>query len=290
MFQIITDNGADLSRAFLAQHNVGCMYLSTILDGKVIADANKYLAPADFYDLLQGGAKPTTAQINPDGAMAYFEAHIDEADEFLYIALSSGLSGTYGSVKIGAEETMEKHPGKKIEVVDSLNGSPGQGLLVYHAVTMRDQGMSLQEAAAKLRELAPHIQLAITVDNLFDLWRGGRVSRSSAVLGSLVAIKPFIIIDNKGSLKVVKKIRGRKKSLDYLAEYMDEKMGSYREANKQMIVVNNGNVQEDADYAVAEIKRRLGLENILQGNVGPMIGTHTGPSIVVVAFLGDERE
>ena len=290
MFKIITDNGADLPKSFLEEHDIGCMYLSTILDGKVIAGKDRELSAADFYNLLKEGAKPSTSQINPSDAVAYFEEHISESDEFLYVALSSGLSGTVGSVRTGVQEFLENHPDKKIEVVDSLTGSPGEGLLVYYAVLMRDEGKSLEETSAWLRHNAKNVLLAITVDNLFDLWRGGRVSRTSAVIGSLASIKPFIIVDNDGKLQVTKKIRGRKKSLDYLTDYMDQKMGSRREENKQIVIVNHGNVPEDAEYTVGMLKKRFGFENVLVGNVGPLIGTHTGLSIVVIAFLGDRRE
>ena len=184
---------------------------------------------------------------------------------------------------------LENHPDKKIEIVDSLTGSPGEGLLVCYAVRMRSEGKTLEETAAWLRENAKNVLLAITVDNLFDLWRGGRVSKTSAMIGSLVSIKPFIIVDDEGKLEVVKKIRGRKKSLEYLIDYMDSHMGSRREENRQIIVVNHGNVPEDARFTTDLIRKKFGFENILTGNVGPMIGTHTGPSIVVVAFLGDAR-
>ena len=289
MFKIITDNGADLPVSYLRDNDVDCIYLSTILDGKIIAGKDLELSAQEFYGMLRDGAQPTTSQVNPADAEAYFEEHINEADEFLYIGLSSGLSGTVHSVANAVEEIREKYPAKKIEVVDSLTGSPGEGLLVCYAVSMRKEGKSLEETAAWLRDNAKHVLLAITVDNLFDLWRGGRVSRSSAVIGSLISIKPFIIVDNEGKLQVTKKIRGRKKSLDYLVDYMDEHMGSRRDDNKKIIVINHGNVPEDADYTAKKIRERFGFENIMIGNVGPMIGTHTGPSIVVVAFLGEER-
>ena len=289
MFKIITDNGADLPIEYMKKNDIGCMYLSTILDNKVIAGENIFLSAEEFYRMLREGAKPTTSQINPENAREYFEEHINESDEFLYVGLSSGLSGTVESVIIGANEVMEAHPDKTIEIVDSLTGSPGEGLLVYYAVKMRDEGKSLSETAQWLRENARHVLLAITVDDLFDLWRGGRVSRSSAAIGSLVAIKPFIIADNEGHLQVVKKLRGRKKSLDYIVDYMAEHMGSYADANRTIAMVNHGNAAEDAEYTARAIKDRFGFENIMMSNVGPMIGTHTGPSIVVAAFLGEER-
>lgn len=289
MFKIITDNGADLPTSFLSENSIDCMYLSTILDGKIIAGKDKFLSAPDFYRMLREGARPSTSQINPSDAKEYFEEHINDADEFLYVGLSSGLSGTVGSVRAGVAEILEKYPGKKIEIVDSLTGSPGEGLLVYYAVSLRSQGKSLEETAAWLNANAKNVLLAITVDNLFDLWRGGRVSRSSALIGTLASVKPFIIVDNEGRLQVTKKIRGRKKSLEHLVDYMEERMGSRREENRQMIIVNHGNVPADADLTVRMIRERFGFENVMVGNVGPMIGTHTGPSIVVIAFLGEER-
>lgn len=289
MFKIITDNGADLSRSFMQENDIGCMYLSTILDGEIIANSEKELSSEDFYRMLAEGAKPTTSQVNPEEAKRYFEAHIDEADEFLYIGLSSGLSGTYESVCTALEDIRKKYPDKHIETVDSLSGSDGEALFVHYAIKMRSEGKTLQETADWLRENAGHVLLAITVDNLFDLWRGGRVSKTSAFLGTLASIKPFLIVDPQGKLEVTKKIRGRKKSLNYLADYMDDHMGSFRDMNKNVVLIHHGNVPEDAAFTAELIKKRFGFENIVIGNVGPMIGTHTGPSIVVVAFLGEAR-
>ena len=290
MFKILTDNGADLSREFMQENDIGCMYLSTMLDGEIIAGADVPLAAADFYKMLADGAKPTTSQINPEEAEAYFEEHLSESDEFLYVALSSGLSGTFESVSSAAQKVMERHPDKRIEVVDSLTGSPGEALMVHCAVSLRDEGKTLRETADWLRENAQHVLLILSVDNLFDLWRGGRVSRSSAVLGSLISIKPIIFVDPQGKLQVCGKIRGRKKSLSYLTDYMEAHMGSFREMNKRRVIIHHGNGPEDAEYTAELIRKRFGFENITIGNVGPMIGTHTGSSIVVVAFMGESRE
>ena len=289
MFKIVTDNGSDLPVRFMQEKNVDCMYLSTILDGEVINGKNAQLPAEEFYKMLSNGAKPSTSQINPEDAKEYFEEHINEADEFLYIGLSSGLSGTVGSVRIGSEEIKEKYPDKKIEVVDSLSGSLGTGLLVWYAVKMRDEGKSFEETAAWCKDNAKNVLLAITVDNLFDLWRGGRVSKSSAVLGTLASVKPFIIVDDEGRLQVTKKLRGRKKSLAYLVEYLKEHEGSRKQENyDNTIMICHGNVPEDAAY-VEDLAKEQGYKNVLISNAGPMIGTHTGASLVVIAFLGDVR-
>jgi len=289
MFKIITDNGSDLPKEWLAENDVDCIYLSTILDGEVIAGKDKELSAQDFYKMLSDGAKPSTSQINPEQAKEYFSEHILEADEFLYIGISSGLSGTVGSVKAGVAEVLEAHPGKKIEVVDSLTASLGQGLVVWYAVKMRNEGKSLEETAKWLNDNVQHFLLAFTVDNLFDLWRGGRVSRTSAIVGTLASVKPFLIVDKEGKLTVPKKLRGRKKSLAYLVENMELHKGTEFEGNKDMIMICHGNVPEDAEYVRQLVEEKFGYKNFLTSNVGPMIGTHTGASLVVLSYMGDER-
>lgn len=289
MFKIITDNGADMPLDYMSANNIDCMYLSTILDGKIINGKDVHLPAPEFYKMVKEGAKPTTSQINPEDAKAYFEEHINDADEFLYVGLSSGLSGTVGSVRVAAEEIMQKYPGKKIEVVDSLSGSLGEGLLVWHAARLRSEGKSFEDTAAWCRENAVHCLLAITVDNLFDLWRGGRVSRSSAIIGTLASIKPFLIVDDEGKLQVTKKLHGRKKSLAYLVDYMLEHEGSRKQENlDNIIMICHGNVPEDAAY-VEKLVREKGYKNVMISNAGPMIGTHTGASLVIIGFLGDVR-
>ncbi|MBR1852167.1 MAG: DegV family protein [Lachnospiraceae bacterium] len=289
MFKIITDNGSDLTKEWMAENNVDCLYLSTILDGEVIADKDKELSAADFYQMLSDGAKPSTSQINPDQAREYFTEHINDADEFLFIGISSGLSGTVGSVRTGVAEVLEAHPDKKIEVVDSLTASLGEGLVVWYAVKMRDEGKSLEETTKWLNDNVQHFLLSFTVDNLFDLWRGGRVSKTSAIVGTLASVKPFLIVDPEGKLTVPKKLRGRKKSLAYLVESLELHKGNEYEGNKEMIMICHGNVPEDAAYVKQLLEEKFGYKNFYMSNVGPMIGTHTGASLVVLSFMGDSR-
>ncbi|MCR5684190.1 MAG: DegV family protein [Lachnospiraceae bacterium] len=289
MFKIITDNGSDLPRSYLEENGIDCLYLSTILDGKVIAGPGIDLNARDFYRLLSEGAKPSTSQINPSDAKDYFARHIEDSDEFLYIGLSSGLSGTVSSMTNGVAEVLEAHPNKKIEIVDSLAASIGQGIMVTHAVRMRNEGRSLTETAEWLRKNALGFNTIFTVDNLFDLWRGGRLSKGSAVLGTLIAVKPFMIVDDEGKLVVEKKLRGRKKALAYMVDYMEERLGSKKDMN-DVIGICHGDCEEDAKYLEQLVTERLGFIRFLVSNVGPMIGTHTGASLVVLGFLGDNRK
>lgn len=289
MFKIITDNGADLPKSWLKENDVDCIYLSTILNDKIIAGKDVELSAEDFYKMLSEGAKPSTSQINPDQAYLYFQENIDKADEFLYIGLSSGLSGTVGSVKLGASEILEKYPSKKIEIVDSLTGSLGEGLLVWYAVKMRNEGKSMEETAKWLNDNIQHFLIGFTVDNLFDLWRGGRVSKASAIIGTLISIKPFLLVDKEGKLVVSRKLRGRKKALNALVDYMDEHKASEFDGNKDVIMICHGNVPEDAALVQKLVTEKYGYKNFITSNVGPMIGTHTGASLVVLTFMGDAR-
>ncbi|MBO7356357.1 MAG: DegV family protein [Lachnospiraceae bacterium] len=287
MFKIITDNGSDIPEDYAREHGIDTINLATIIDG-VVYNQGVDLPKEKFYEMLAGGAKPTTSQVNPDQAKTFFEEHIDDADEFLFIGISSGLSGTCQSIITGAAEFMEKHPDKKIEVVDTLTGSLGEMLFIYKAVEMRDAGKSFEETVSFLRENVLHGCLAITVDNLMDLWRGGRVNKTSAVIGTIAAIKPFITVNNEGKLDAGGKIRGRKKSLDHIVDYMEAHLGSYRDMN-EIIMIAHGNCPDDAEYLKNQIEERLGFKKFMVNSIGPMIGTHTGPTICLAGYFGETR-
>ena len=289
MFMLVTDNTADLPLEYLQEHNVGVMSLSYILDG-VVYGKDKELDCKEFYGLMRSGKMPTTSQINPDEAKEFFEKSILENKEILYIAFSSGLSGTYNSGRIAAEEIMEEHPDVRIVVVDSLCASMGEGLLVHKAVRLRDEGKSLDETAEWLEKHKKNVVHAFTVDDLFHLHRGGRVSKTAALLGTLAAIKPKMHVDNEGHLTLIGKARGRKKSLISLVDYMEEKMGSWLQENKDdYIFISHGDTLEDAEFVRDQIKERFGMEHFMINYVGPTIGAHSGPGTIALFFMGEER-
>ena len=289
MFKLVTDNMADLPREYLREHNVDFMALSYILDGEEYGKERE-LDYKDFYGMMRNGKMPTTSQVNPEEAKVFFEECIKENKEILYIAFSSGLSGTYNSGKIGAEEVMEEHPDVKIVVIDSLAASLGEGLLVHKAVKLRDQGKSLEETAEWLETHKLNLVHAFTVDDLFHLHRGGRVSRTAAILGTLVSIKPKLHVDNEGHLILIGKVRGRRKSLDSLVDYMEEKMGSWMQENKEdYVFISHGDALEDAEYVKKRIQECFGMEHFLINNVGPVIGAHSGPGTIALFFMGESR-
>ena len=290
MFQITTDNTADLPVEYLQEHNIGCIPISYILDG-VTYGGEKELDWKEFYRLMrEDGKMPTTSQINPEEAKHFFEKMIQTEKEILHLAFSSGLSGTYNNMRLAAEEVMEEHPEVKIIVIDSLAASMGEGLFVQKALKLRDEGKSMEETAEWLKAHALNVVHVFTVDDLFHLYRGGRVSKTSAVIGTLAAIKPKLHVDDEGHLIVIGKPRGRKKSLNALVDYMEEKMGSWLQENKDdYVFISHSDCLEDAEYVRDRIKERFGMEHFMINHIGPTIGAHTGTGTVALFFMGESR-
>lgn len=289
MFKLVTDNTADLPQEYLKEHHVDYMVLSYIVDG-VAYGKEKELDWKEFYAMMREGKMPTTSQANPEEAKAFFEECIMESNEILYLAFSSGLSGTFNNARIAAEEVMEEHPEVKITVIDSLCASLGEGLFVHKAVKMRDAGKTMEETAQWLTDHVQNFVHAFTVDDLFHLYRGGRVSRTTAIIGTLASIKPRLHVDHEGHLIVIGKVRGRKKSLNALVDYMEEKMGSWAQENRDdYIFISHGDALEDAEYVRDQIKERFGMERFLISNIGPTIGAHSGPGTIALFFMGEER-
>ena len=285
-YVITTDNNSDLPEKYLKDHGVGCMYLSYSMDGKNYTHGN-FLPEHEFYEAMRNGSMPTTAQVNPENAKALLEPYLKEGKDILHIAFSSALSGTYNSSRIAAEELMEDYPDRKIIVVDSLGASLGQGLLVYLAQEKKEQGEDIETVARWAEENKLHICHDVTVDDLNHLHRGGRVSKTSAVLGTMVQIKPIIIMDDNGCLKVVGKERGRKKSLNKIVDMAAKQAEGYE---NEIIMITHGDCPEDAEYVAKRVQEKMGIQNIYINNIGTVIGGHTGPGVVAVFCMGDKRE
>lgn len=290
MFKITTDSTADLPSEYLSEHGVGCIPISYIVDG-VTYGQDRELDWKEFYRLMrEEGKMPTTSQINPAEAKDYLEKVIQKDKEILHIAFSSGLSGTCNNMRMAAEEIMEEHPDVKITVIDSLCASMGEGLLVHKAVRLRDAGKTMEETAEWLEANKLKLVHVFTVEDLFHLYRGGRVSRAAAVIGTLASIKPKLHVDNEGHLIVIGKIRGRKKSLNALVDYMGEKMGSWdRENRDDYVFISHSDALEEAEYVRDQVRERYGMEHFLINHIGPTIGAHTGSGTVTLFFMGESR-
>ena len=286
-YVITTDNNSDLPEKYLKDHGVGCMYLSYSMDGKNYTHGN-FLPEHEFYEAMRNGSMPTTAQVNPENAKALLEPYLKEGKDILHIAFSSALSGTYNSTRIAADELQEEYPDRKIIVVDSLSASLGQGLLVWLAQQKKELGQTLEDVADWVEKNKLKMVHLFTVDDLNHLYRGGRVSRTTAIVGSMLNIKPVLHVDNEGKLTAIGKVRGRKKALQELVKLMDEKIGSFG-ADCDTIFISHGDCEQDAQYVAAKVKEKYNIKNIIINQVSATIGAHSGPGTMALFFVGDVR-
>lgn len=286
-YVITTDNNADLPEGYYQEHGVGCGYLSYTMDGTHYTHEN-FMPEAEFYAKMRAGSMPSTAQVNPAEARRIFEPYLKEGKDVLHIAFSSGLSGTYNSCRLAAEELLEEYPDRKIKVVDSLAASLGQGLLVYLAQKKKEEGSDMETVGRWVEENRDHIVHLFTVDDLNHLYRGGRVSKTTAVLGGMLNIKPVLHVDEEGKLIPVGKVRGRKKSILELASLMDQQIGSYKDSC-DTIFISHGDCLEDAEFLAAKIRAKYHIQTEIINYVGAVIGAHSGPGTLALFFVGDKK-
>lgn len=286
-YVITTDNNSDLPESYYTEHGVGCTYLSYTMDGQHYSHEN-FLPVKEFYDRMRKGSMPTTAQVNPEDARALIEPYLKAEKDVLHIAFSSGLSGSYNSARIAGEELREEYPDRKIVVIDSLAASLGQGLLVYLAQKKKEEGKTMDEVAQWVMEHRLNMVHTFTVDDLNHLYRGGRVSKTTAVVGGVLNIKPVLHVDDEGKLIPVGKVRGRKKSLLALVDMMEEKLGNYKNSC-DTIFISHGDCEQDAQFVVDKIKEKYPIKTVLMNHVGATIGAHSGPGTVALFFVGENR-
>lgn len=286
-FVIITDTTADLPKDYLEKNDIGLLALSFQMEGKEYS-GDEPIDIKDFYDKMRYGSMPTTAQVNPERAKIKFEEYLKQGCDVLYIAFSSGLSGTYNNTRISAMELNEKYKENKVVVIDSLSASLGEGLLVNKAVELKRVGKSIDEIARWIEENKLNVCHYFTVDDLNHLYRGGRVSKVTAILGTVIGVKPILYVDNEGKLIPIAKVRGRKKSLTSLVDNMEKLIGSYKSQN-DIVFISHGDAKEDAEAVADKIKERLGIESFLISPIGPTIGAHSGPGTIALFFMGENR-
>ena len=286
-YLITTDNMADLPEEYLKEKQLLTMSLTYLLDGQTY-NAENSLPYQEFYKKMREGCMPTTSQINPQEAKEKLAEFLKINKNIIHIAFSGGLSGTFNSVRLAAQELMEEQPDCKITVIDSLAASMGEGLLVYKALEQQEAGLSYEEMVEWIENNKLHVCHYFTVDDLFHLYRGGRVSKAAAVLGTMINLKPVLHVDDEGHLIPLSKVRGRKKSLNALVDGMEKQMGSWKEKN-DIIFLSHGDCYEDALYVQEQIKKRFGIEKFMISPVGHTIGAHSGPGTVALFFMGEAR-
>ena len=284
-YQIITDSGCDLPYEILEKLDLKMVSLSLIFRGKTQPDSVSGDIKA-FYDAMRQGESASTSAINPDGWSRAMENVLAQRLDVLAVTFSSGLSTTYQSAVIAAEELKEKYPQRKILVVDSKCASLGQGLLCHYAAKKRDEGLSLEELAAWLEENKANVCQWFTVEDLKYLKRGGRISAATALVGTMLNIKPVLHVDHEGHLVSVSKSRGRKASIQAM---VDQMVASAFPGENDFITICHGDCFEDAQYLAALCKEKLGVREVFIGYTGAVIGSHSGPGTLALFFMGKKR-
>ena len=284
-FVIVSDSTVDLPKEYLQSKQVPIISLSYIMDGVTYEEMDG-LSHKEFFEKLRAGSLPTTSQINPEQAREALEPFAKEGKDILYIGFSSGLSGSYNSVRMAAEDLKEEYPDINIIAIDSLCACMGEGLLLYKALELKEHGMSMEEIAKWVEANKLHICHNVTVDDLNHLHRGGRISKTTAVVGSMIKIKPIIHMSDEGKLVVIGKERGRKKSLVSIVDRMEKQMQGY---DNDIVMITHGDCIEDAEFVKKQVEERFGIHNVMINGIGSIIGSHTGAGVVAVFFMGDKR-
>ena len=287
-FVILTDSSADLGAELVQQLDVQVLPLSFILNQHTYHNYpdNREMDPHLFYEKLRAGEVATTAAVNVAEYVDAVEPLLQAGHDVLILAFSSGLSTTYNSSVIAAEELREKYPNRKVYTVDTLCASLGQGLLVYLAAQERARGKTIEEVRDWAEANKLHLCHQFTVDDLHFLKRGGRISATTAVLGSMLQIKPVLHVDDEGHLINIAKARGRQASLKALVDKMEQ---TAIDPAAQTVFISHGDCLEDAQAVAQMVKDRMGVKEVYLNHIGPVIGAHAGPGTVALFYVGTER-
>ncbi len=283
-FQILTDSCCDFTEAQYAQWNVACVPLTVTYNGEDHANFSNPAEVKAFYDQMRAGVMATTSAANPEGWTQAMEPHLKEGRDVLVLAFSSGMSTTYQSAVIAANELREAYPDRSIHVVDTLCAALGQGLLVWQACRRRDEGMTLEETAAWAEANKRSVCHWVTIDDLAQLRRGGRINAATAIMGTMLNVKPIIYVDDEGHLISTAKVRGRKTAMEYLVKKMNE-----TGTDLETVFIAHGDCPEDAAALEAMVRENPAVKTVITGYVGPVIAAHTGPGVLVVFFMGTHR-
>lgn len=287
-FVIVTDSCCDLPGDFARELELEVLPLSVRLNEKDFFNDldGKEIGFHDFYEQLRNEAACTTSGVNVEAFRTKMESILQAGKDILCIQFSSALSNTFNSAYVAAQELAPKYPERKLYTIDSLCASLGQGLLIYHAVQQKRSGKTIEQVRDWVEENKLKLCHWFTVDDLNHLKRGGRVSSATALIGTVLGIKPVLHVDDEGRLINVGKARGRKASLIALVDQMEE---TVIDPENQVIFISHGDSLEDAEWMRDEVRRRFSVKDIVINYVGPVIGTHSGPGTIALFFLGVHR-
>lgn len=285
-FVLVTEVSTDLPLEYYSKHGIDFLSFELEKDGAPYSIKGDEQSLKEFYSHLRNRSAVKTALINIETYSKKFEQHLKEGKDVLSVTLSSALSGSNNCARLAAAELSEKYPDRKIYVLDSLGASLGQGLLVDYLVKMKAAGKSIDEVYNWGEDNKLHISHLFTVDDLFFLKRGGRVSGATALVGTMLSIKPVLHVSDGGTLESLSKARGRKAALTALVDTMAE---TGIELKNQTVFISHGDCIEDAEFLSEKIKERFGVKDIMINYIGATIGSHSGPGTVAVFFYATKR-
>lgn len=287
-FVIVTDSCSDMPLELVEKYQIMVLPLEFALGGRSIrhyADCRN-MPPKSFYERLRAGEAATTSAVNPETYIEFLTPVLEDGRDVLVLCFSSGLSSTYQNCCIALEELREKFPQRAMEAVDTLCASAGQAMMVYHAALRREAGASLGEVKTWAEENKLHMAHWFTVDDLMFLKRGGRISAATAVVGSMLAIKPVLHVDDEGHLINVSKARGRRGALTAIVKKMGESADCFED---NVVFISHGDCVEDAQWVADELKEKYGVKKVYISTIGPVIGAHSGPGTLAVFFTAKHR-
>lgn len=279
---ISTDSTANLPKHLYKELNISMIPMQIVLNGETYNDLSEELKNEEYYNKMKDGATPTTAQINEFAAKEYFENLLKQGEDVLHISFSSALSGTYNTIARVANKLNETNK-NKVVVIDSLNACMGEGLLVLKAVELKNAGKLIEEIESEIKNYIPKVCSYFTVEQLKYLVRGGRVSKFSGIVGSVLNIKPILRVDNNGKLVSFKKVITRKKSINELSNIVRDKI-----ADKNYVYICHTVCLEEANKLAEQLKDTVDVNPIIT-DLTQVIGCHTGPGLLAVFFFGNER-
>jgi len=286
-YVIVTDSCSDLPLEITAKHQVHVIPMNVLFKHETFKNYpdQREITNHAFYERLRAKQVAKTSQINPEDFIAEVEPFLKKGHDVLVVAISSSLSGSYNSMVLGRQDLLEKYPGREIAIVDSLSASLGEGFLVYLAILQQATGKSLGDNAAYLESIKTRVCALFTVDELGTLMRGGRISVTKAILGTLLSMKPALKVDEQGKLIPWAKARGRKNALTLMFDKMDEII-----AEDEIIFISHADSADEAERMRQEVVRRHpNVKTLVVGEIGPVIGAHSGPGTLALFFIGKAR-
>ena len=288
-FEIVTDSSCNLKEEMIDEFGLHVLPLTFMVDGE---QHQSYLKGQvtdlqQFYTMMREGKVITTSLPNLADSEAVFRGLLEAGRDVLYLGFSSGLSGTFEAISLLCSQLAAEFPDRKIFSVDTLAASGGEGLLVWHAVQKAREGLSIEELRDWVEGHKLNLAHWFTVDDLMFLWRGGRVSKTSAWAGTLLNIKPVLHVDDAGHLIPMEKVRGRKKSLNALVDHMEK--SAIPPVSDQMVFITHGDCIEDAEYVAEKVRERFGVRDVVINYVDPVIGAHSGPGTMALFYMAESR-